>query len=799
MQSPPHHRSVMTRRATWLSILGLALFMVGMALGSDVETSEPAVSSPAVPDSAAPSDDTELNLDALLDLAERDPTKLQSISVKDPSKGLTLSPEAVFRPDMTSSGAGNSTGSLLSQAPGVVLRSTSALNQDVRLRGYSGSQVVGVADGMNQIKSRLDIDSLFSQIDPTLVDSVAVISGPYAVEFGPGFAFFDARLITPGRASQPTSHSRSLFGFNTNGGQIVWRETAEYADQTSGVLVSFGQRIGNDYQPGGQSNDYRVPASYNVRDLYVAASQDVTARSRLDVSYLRQVLQSTELPGVAYDIDDQHADQLNLRWRWRDDAIDADRFEMQMWWNQAAFLADASHPSKQQTFVERFLGEPYPDMAGGGTLQGHGLSDNWGARAISYWGDRELWLVSAGLDWRRVRQVYRELDFQADGSLALMGDTYGIPDSSADDFGAFVSGTAMMTENWSVRAGQRLDWVAYSIDPNDIVATSVQFSPNDEFFAGFNTDTRTLSSTYLLNTFEATDTLSFNAGAAFAMRPPNLTELYSDQPFAPLIRFGNSYAFGDSDLDSEKNLQFDLGVTSRHEQTTLGARAFHSTIRDYIGLAATNYGTFPELGTAPPGDLGRGKPYMVTPGDIPELSSDTASLGYVYRNIDRVTLYGFDLLAEQQLQPWLELAGTLTFTEGINHDPTWVDVYTGEVHRLAQREGLYGIYPINSTVSLRFVEPVSRKWTLEWQSRFARHQEYLATSLGEIGTPGFAVYNVHASYRWTEHISLRSSLLNVFDRNYYEHNSLAIIDRNGDVTFVKNPGISWFFSCEVRY
>lgn len=190
------------------------------------------------------------NLDALLDLADKAPERLQSIGVKESPRSSGAGTEMVFNPDTATNAQATSTGGLLSNALGVVVRSTSALNQDVRIRGYSGSQLVGIADGMNQMKTRLDIDSLFSQIDPNLVETVNVISGPYSVEYGPGFAFFDAQLIAPQRADKLTFSSESIFGYTTNGQQLMWRETAGYANQHSGAIFSLGQRMGNDYRPG---------------------------------------------------------------------------------------------------------------------------------------------------------------------------------------------------------------------------------------------------------------------------------------------------------------------------------------------------------------------------------------------------------------------------------------------------------------------------------------------------------------------------------------------------------------------
>ena len=789
----------LARRLTRASAVTLvAIGVTGGMVSADEPGQNVTNAPPAAADktpSAAPGDD---DLDALLDLADKAPQRLQSIGVKE-SPRSTRGPEHVFDPDASAGSGATSTGGLLSNAPGVVVRSTSALNQDVRIRGYSGSQLVGVADGMNQMKTRLDIDSLFSQIDPNLVDTVTLIPGPYSVEHGPGFSFFDAKLIAPQRANELTLGSQSHFGFTTNGEQLVWRETASLASEHSGAIFSVGQRSGNDYRPGKQSRDFKVPASYHVQDVFLALSNDVSENSRLDVSYLRQELRDTELPGVAYDINEQHADQFNVRWSVRD-ADNVDRLQAQFWWNQATFGSDTSREAKQRTFARRLLAEPYPDTAGGGGLTGEGLADNWGARTVLTWGEPEDWQLRTGIDWRRQRQFYRERDFQANGSRALLGDTFGVPDSSSDDFGVFAGANIPLTERWNIGLGQRLDWVRYGVDASDEVATTTQLTPIGTFAPGFDSSTRFLTTTYLTSSFQATEALTLNAGAAYAMRPPNLTELYSDQPFTPLVRFGNSFAFGDSTLDSEQNLQFDLGFTAKHERTTFGARAFHSTIHNYIGLAPNDYAGIAVTGTAPPGTLGRIQPFMPDPSNAnPDLTSDSASLGYSYRNIDRVTLFGFDLVAEHEVLPWLELGGTLTYTRGTNHDPTWVNVHTGEVNQLSGSEGLPGIYPFSGALTARLVDPLDRSWALEWQTRFATRQDYLAQSLGELGTPSFVMHNIHANYKWTDRLTVRGSLLNVFDLNYFEHNSLAITDRDGQIGFVKNPGISWVTSVEYRF
>ncbi len=796
--------------AASIVILGQSFFVLGDETVAASNSAGSATSAGQVPPSPAPGDSTEssdaksappndLSLDALLDLADKDPQSLQSIKVSPSSMDRMTTPDQVFRPEAAGGTAANSTGELLSQSLGVVTRSTSALNQDARVRGYSGSQIVGTTNGVNQGKSRIDVDSLFSQIDPSLVESILVIPGPYAVEYGPGYAFFNAQLITPKRSAAFASDSESRFGFNTNGQQFTWRETAGVSDRTSGAVVSIGQRMGMGYSPGANSNDFTVPAKYHEQDVYTAINFDVTERSRIDASYLHQQIYDTQLPGVTYDISNQNADQFSARWTWRDDFTGRDRLQLQGWWNQVKYYGNASDPTKQETFFSQLVSVAFPP-ATNGTIVANGRSNNGGFRANILWGDDEVWQAKSGVDWRRVSQYHQELILDSTGADLLGNGILGIPESSSNDFGIFTNVGATFTDRIKMSFGQRIDAVGYYVNQSDPVAQTTVATPTGQSVSGFSAPTRVLDMTYLTGNFQVTDDTVLNSGVAFAMRPPNLSELYSNSPSAPLVRFGNSTVYGDSNLAAEKNLQFDLGLTKRLEKSTWGARMFYSEIFDYIGLGATNNGNFPVTGTSPDGTLGRGQPFSANPFvPNPNLSSDVAQLGYIYRNIDLVTMEGFEMHGEQRVQPWLEFLETLNYTRATNHDPTWTDFITGQVNHLNTKEGLPGIYPLNAATTVRLVEPTHRKWTAEWQTRYARQQDYLARSLGEVGTPGFVVHNINTTYRVSDHISFRASLLNVLNLNYYEHTSLAIIDKSGNVTFVKNPGISLFLGAECTF
>ena len=42
---------------------------------------------------------------------------------------------------------------------------------------------------------RQDLDSMISKVDPSLIEDVTVIPGPYGLRFGPAFSFIDVQTL----------------------------------------------------------------------------------------------------------------------------------------------------------------------------------------------------------------------------------------------------------------------------------------------------------------------------------------------------------------------------------------------------------------------------------------------------------------------------------------------------------------------------------------------------------------------------------------------------------------------------
>ena len=373
---------------------------------------------------AAPSVEDLLNMD-LEDLAR--------VPVRPQPTAEGVASTVIESSDVDFSGWGT-TGELLSESASVSLRRTSALNLDAQIRGYHSEQISASADGMAELKTRVDIDSLFSMIDPGVVRRVEVIDGPYTSLYGPGFAFLVADLFAPQRYPDgPEIHGSTFFTHGSNGRSIYTRQNLWGGGPDWGVAASYGLRTGNDYSTG-DPTDYLIPASYNKWDGFFAISRYLDECSRLEFTYLRTELNDVELPGVVYDIRNSHNDQFNLRYVVQDDPAGPEQLVLQYWLHQTAYHGDASNESKQRTLYRSFFTLPNFDDFPVNTF-GAGRSDSMGARGLVTLGERDAPQWTWGVDWRRYTQEYREINVDAAGEIVFDGGMFGIPQSGRDDVG----------------------------------------------------------------------------------------------------------------------------------------------------------------------------------------------------------------------------------------------------------------------------------------------------------------------------------------------------------------------------
>jgi len=719
---------------------------------------------------------------------------LQGIEVRTSSKPAPTSTGSVLTPGQGDSVLPSSIGELLEQAPDVNVKRISGINLDARVRAFNPSEINANASGVTQLKTRLDIDSVFSQINPGNVETLEVITGPYTSLYGPGFAFLNANLYgAPRYLDGYQSHGSFQFTLGTNGWQMNNFDKLWGGGPDWGYFVSFGIQGGYPYRPG--DNDYNgpVPAGYQQDDTFTVLGIDPSPNTRLEFSYLHQDLYNVQLPGVAYDIAHSDTGQFNGRIIWQEDHNGPERFELQCWQQRTTYNGDASSESKQLSFFRELIGQPFPGLLGG-TLINQGYLSSTGVRGLATFGTKDTLQMTVGADWRRYEQFYREADLTSTGVL-FFGGVFGIPKSSLEDWGLLAHVADPITEHLTLTVGGRYDHTSTFLDDHDPV-TAPPFTP------GFNTPSDDLGMGYMTAELRPQDWLHLNAGVAFAMRNANLTELFTDEPFVPIVRFGNSFPDGNSNLEPEKDLQFDLGLRAENKRASIGARGFFSNIYDYILPVPSNQAsTAVPAGVVAPTNIIRNLTAFGIFPNNPAINgkASTPALDYRYANIDRAELYGSEVFGEYKLLDWLALNGSLAYLRGINEDPVRFNSATNSFIRLKENESLPGIYPWAANLGVRVFEPAHNRWSVEFLIRMVDAQQHVAESMGEVPTPGFTVFGIHGSYQVNQHLRLTTAFENIFDRPYAEPDSLAITSRNGLIDFVKEPGFSWIVGVEAKF
>ena len=418
--------------------------------------------------------------------------------------------------------------------------------------------------------------------------------------------------------------------------------------------------------------------------------------------------------------------------------------------------------------------------------------------------------MDVGADWRRCKQHYREENLNGSGEIVLGGgDIYGIPKSQMDDFGLLTDLFLPWSDSVSFDVGGRLDYYVASLNREDPIIT--QFSdPSEEYYApGLNQPSSLLGMAYLTGKWKLTDYTTLNAGTAFAMRMPDLAELYSDDPWVPIVRFGNSYVSGLSTLSPEKNLQFDVGLTTGKERISYGVRGFHAVIWDYILPVPAFIDASPPGFIQAPKVLGRDFRYFPPEWRMDlvtgNTNADTNQAGYQYENIDLATLGGGDLFAEVQCLDWLSLQGNAAYVCGTNWRPvtyvsadSWI-ASEGTLVHIGHSESLPNIYPLNGTLAVRVFDPKRERWLVESSSRLVAAQDDVATSLSELPTAAFATFALRGYYQPRSSLRLTAAIENLFNTSYTEHGSLVILDPQGIPTFVKEPGVSLLLGIDARF
>jgi len=657
---------------------------------------------------------------------------------------------------------------------GLVRRSAVAL--DPYIRGYRGGQIYTTSDGTFWSPARPDLDSMLSKIDPSLVKDVKVVSGPFGVEYGPGFSFFDVQMVpTPRSQDGRETHYTTGLNFQANGGQVYGRETITSGTADSGFLINYGNRTGSDYRAGNGAPISDIPSSYHNQSFYGVFSWDLSDETTVDFRYQRLDQSNTEFAVQFFDIASLATDNFGLTLR-TDDEANSRYDRVDAWYNRTWFNGNTNNVSKRSFHVidrvEGALGNYFGVSPADTSFAGYTNGDyvSTGGRVGRTLGDAGEMQLQFGADARYLEQHIGETftAFDTLNNVQLLDVATNLPRANMVDAGIYGQWIVPLTSNWKTSVGGRIDWVTST-------------ASRSAFPGGLRSDTSLaddplnvpldqndlLGAANWKNELQLSDVFTTEVRVGYAQRPPTLVERYSDGVFLGLLQNGFTRVIGDPNLAKESLYQADATLKADGELGRGRASMFFSWIDDpvtYVGL---------------------------------EVQDVTGARLLRYANGNLVTMWGFELSGDRQILDHLSTYGAWRYTEGREHD-----IRVGPDSFSAP---WYGITPMEGRVGLRVHdENRGERWALDFGVRMVKAQNQLGllrlgTNMNdvsgvipaELSTPGFAIGYLRGYYDVSKNLHLIGGVENLFDRAYFEHLDLRLPNQGsytGTTTY--SPGVT---------
>ena len=615
---------------------------------------------------------------------------------------------------------------------GIVKRGGYAM--DPVFRSFKYEQLNLIYDGgvyiSNACPNRMDPAS--TQISPAEIDRIELVKGPYTVRYGQTMGGLINIITNRPPASEMLTFGGELEGgYEVNGNGITGRGALTAVSEKFDLSLQGGAISFDDYKNG---NGDLVPSSFSTYNYAVKAGLNPSSNQRLQLSW-RQ----------SFGKDISHASL----------PMDSPKD------NSSVFVIDYGIrlPEKTMsslnvkgyyTFVDHLMtNEQRPNFKMVEAVAPV-TSTTYGGRVELGWTLSEKTLLKSGVDLRSVSKAgerYRTVKM-------MNGNPVNPPKEFVDNIwqdswqhngGAFLEAHMLLSNQWELLLGGRVDYVTSGID-----------DPAEDFVALYGT----VDPVNEVNT-SLTSSLNYNFGEnglvqlslGRGTRAPDLTERYINHFNVGM----DAYEYvGDPNLKSEINNQVDLTYRNGIGKTYWNVGVFYSLMQHYISAVV---------------DESLPRKYM--PMNEPRFAKR-------FVNLDRAWQTGFDAEIGFNLTNELSmlLGGYYTFAHNDDFD-----------------EPLPEIPPLTGLASIRYSK--SNHW-VEFKGRIVAEQDRVADSFDEQSTPGFSVFDLMGGYTVSKNFDVTLALKNIFNANYFEHLSRPYRNQSETGMFYE-PGRSMRIGLKMRF
>jgi len=257
----------------------------------------------------------------------------------------------------------------------------------------------------------------------------------------------------------------------------------------------------------------------------------------------------------------------------------------------------------------------------------------------------------------------------------------------------------------------------------------------------------------------------------------HISTIFPQQTFSILL--------GNPNLRPEKRYQVDLGLRADTGPVRAGINSYVAWVQDYITFDALN----PNW--------------------------------YIFQtvNTNLAMLAGFDFYSEADVTDNLTAFATMFYVSGrdlsrtSNPAPSLFDRPGMALRSLLtghDNEPLPNISPMEARLGGRLHEASDNpNWGLEISARAVDKQQFIASSLGEMTTPGFTVWDLRGYWRAGRGVTINAGVENFTNKMYQEHldphgrqmlvNPFAPPGTESSLGTVYRPGTNFYVATEIVY
>lgn len=639
--------------------------------------------------------------------------------------GLTSIEVAALRPDLQPEASlearavretnPRDSGELLRIMPGINAARRGPIGLDPNVRGLVETEVGAYVDGVRRFPAGpLRMDSQVSHFDPSTIDRIEVVKGPYALIWGAGN--MSAIRVHTKTVSPATglAHGFVRSSFDSNQNALGLSGAVFGSEKKVTFWIHGAYREGDDYKSG---DGTVIPGDFISGEARGKVTYQLAPTSRLTVAGGYQDQRDIDFPGRLLDADFFEASDVSGRYELSQPGKVLRSLDALVYWHRVHHGMDNDEkPTRSAgTFPN---GNPRPPLL----ITVDAKMKNLGGRLAAEIVPDDAWTLNVGGDvYSANRDATRP--FQAETPMGLVVPPFYTsdevwPDVTITDAGLFANGKrsfGTVTASGTVR----LDVVSAEAGRvsqaylDNTGATQADLDAAETNLSAALTLAAPLAPPWLLS-----------VGAGSVVRTADPLERYADRFPASKAQTAAEFV-GNPTLDPERSTQVDVWLEAGYPRVQFNVNGFYRRMADYITLEPT---------------------------DIPAMLPLSPATVFRYVN-GEATFYGFEASGAVALLDVL--------TANVSAGYLW-----GEDQE--RDEPALGVSPFETNFGLRY-ETRDGRFFAEGVVHAVAKQDRVATTRGETPTDGYTTADVRAGVEIARGVSLLAGVTNLTDEEYVNH------------------------------